>query len=387
MSYGLTDTGFIIKPMEVIRQELEDYQREHIDTALDFSDQSVISQLNASMSYQLALLWETALGVYSSQYPDTAVGFALTQVAAITGTKRSEYSNTTVVGQVTLNPNKALPAGSKAHLHERPSDLFETVTDVPATTAGGTFDVTFKALEPGSLDVLPGQLDTIAEPVSGWTAVTNAASGVPGSEPETDSEFRLKRERELEAQGGANLDAIRADVSRVDGVIGVNAYENVKGYEVNGMPPHSILITVRGGSDADVAEAIFNSKAAGIDTTGNTSVIVEDSQQEEHTIYFSRAAAVNFYADITIEPGELWDNSTDPDYIKEQVAAYVNSLSIGSDVIYYEVIHAIFNSEGVYKVPQLLIGLSSPPGSTGDIVIADNQYPEADPANISITVL
>jgi uncharacterized phage protein gp47/JayE len=274
-----------------------------------------------------------------------------------------------------------------AHLNGRPSDRFVTTVEVPADPTGGDFDVLFEAETVGTLQVDIGQLNTIAEPVSGWTAVTNASAGDPGSEPETDDELRLKRERELEAAGSANLDAIIANVSNVDGVIDVSGIDNVKHYYVNGLPPKSIRITVRGGSDDDVAEAIFDTKSAGIDTIGDTTINVVDSQGQNQPINFVRGSALTFYAEATLQVSALWNPPDDLDAAKARVSAYINSLGLGDDVIYDRVLCALYDAEEkIEKVLTLTIGFAPSPVGTSDLSVSDENYATSDVANLDITV-
>ena len=338
ITYGLTDAGFVLKPFSVIRSEIEEYQLEYVDEGLDLSDDTALAQINVSHALQIAEVWELAAAVYSNQYPDTATGSSLVNVASLTGTTPNEYSATRVLGQVTLNPNTTLPVGSVANLTDRPNSRFATVTEVPADPGGGTFDVWFESEELGAIDVLAGQLSEIAEPVTGWTAVTNAEAGLPGSEPETDDELRIKREREIETSGAGNKEAIRADVSQVEGVIDVSVEENVKEYYVGDLPPKSIRVTVRGGAEEDIAQAIFDSKSAGIDTVGNVSVDVIDSEGITQTIRYRDGAPVNFYCEVEVE----WISGEQSDAVKENIAAYVNSLGLGDDVKYDLVLCAVY---------------------------------------------
>ena len=386
--YGLTADGFVLKPFAVIRQEVEDYQLLHIDAGLDFSDQSSISQNTIPLANQIAELWQLAQAVDAAFTADRSNDFSLVEVAALTGTTVTPYSKTTVVGQVNLNPDKSLAVGSVANITSRPNTRFLTTVEVPADPLGRVlFDVEFEAEDSGPIEVGIGQLNEIAEPQNGWTAVTNAVVGIPGSEPETDDELRLKRETELRSSGSANLDSILAAVSQVSGVVGVAGSENVLNRIVDGMPPNSVSITVRGGSDADVAQAIFTAKSAGIGTVGTTHVAVTDSQNESQDIYLIRSTALDFYATMSIEVTTDWDVTPDKADIKTRIAAYVNALSSGGDVIYDQIKCKTLDNGHVYKITSLQIDFAPAPSSTVDLAVAVTNYALSDVANISITVV
>ncbi len=385
MAYGLTANGFTLKTFADIQEEVEDYERLHISEGLELSDDSDLGQVNVAHINQLALLWELAQGLWAAYDADTANDWSLDQLAALTGTLRNKYSSTVVTAQVTLNPNKALPAGSIANLSDRPNSRFISLTDVPADAAGGSFDVDFESETKGAIDVIAGQLDEIYVAVSGWTAITNAAAGVPGSQPELDPDFRDKRESELTASGSTNLDAIIAGVSKVTSVVDVNGVQNDTDLTVGILPPHSVGITVRGGADADLAEAIFIETAGGIGTAGTTAVVVEDSQGTEHTIRFTRAAPLTFYATTVIDKNDDWNGTTSEDEVKAAISAYINSLGVADDVIYDRVKATYVNITGVDLITSLFIGFSASPSGTSDLAVSDSEYATSDVANISVT--
>lgn len=388
MTYGVTNDGFVRKPFSVIRSEIEDYQRANIDPGLILSDRSVLGQVNVAVANQAAELWELGQGVYASQYPDSSNGWNLDQVCSLTGTRRNNSTKTTVTGQVTLNPFKNLPAGSVANLTSQPNKRFITLTEVPADPAGGTFDVVFEAEEPGATQVAIGQLNEIAEPVDGWTAVDNAADGVTGAQREEDDQLRTKRENELESQGSTNVDSIRADLLSVTGVLAARVFENDKDIVSGSMPPHSIHCILRGGAAADVGQAIFDTKAAGIDTTiGAQAVVITDSQGFDHTMRFDFATEKVVHVETTIltDP-DVFDVVQGPIDIKANVAAYINGLDIGADVIYDQVKCAIVAVAGVVKTTVLKQGFTDPPTITTDLTIAAGEYASSDVANIDVTV-
>jgi hypothetical protein len=286
---------------------------------------------------------------------------------------------------VTLNPNKSLPAGSIANLTDRPDDRFVTLTTVPADPGGGTFDVVFQAEEVGALNVAIGQLSEITVAVSGWTAVTNAAAGTTGTEPEADPDFRDKRDRELEASGSTNIDAIKAGVSQVSGVVDVTGFENPLSIVSGGLPPNSVAITVRGGAAADIAEAIFIEKAGGITTFGTTTTAVVDTEGTSHDINWTAATELTFYADVEVETNDDWNGATSIANIKTQIALYVNDLDIGEDVIYDRVKAAIFEEPGVYKITSLEMDFSASPTGTIDLVVGADEYAASDVGDIGVT--
>ena len=187
-----------------------------------------------------------------------------------------------------------MPIGSVANLSGQPNVRFLTTEAVTASIAGGDYDVTFEAEYDGAISVAAGQLDEISEAVSGWIAVSNDNPGVTGTEPETDPNFRIKIERELGASGSTNLTAIIASVVRDTDCTNANGKENDTDLTDSFLlPPHSIHIVCKDGTSADIAQTIFEEKAAGIRTFGSEEETVLDHNDEDQTIYFSYAETVD----------------------------------------------------------------------------------------------
>jgi uncharacterized phage protein gp47/JayE len=142
----------------------------------------------------------------------------------------------------------------------------------------------------------------IATPYTGWTAVTNAADAAPGSAAESDVQLRARRERELRALASSSLNGIRAALAAVTGVSSVSLEENATPAfdAVRVLPPNTLRATVQGGTDADVAAALFASRPAGIATAGSVSVVVTDAGGFSRTTRFSRPTTVNAYALVRV---------------------------------------------------------------------------------------
>ncbi len=389
-TYGITDDGFVIKPLSVIRQEIDDELLSTVDPGLDLSDRSVLGQVNGVIAGALAEVWELGQAVYNAAYPDSASGASLDNVCSLTGTSRSPTTKTLVPDvSVTLSPNTTLPVGSVAHLTNQPNARFLSLAEVVGGAAGGVFTVDFEAETAGETVVAIGQLDQIAEPVTGWTAVNNTVAGETGDETETDAELRTKRLNELEAGGSTSVNAIRANLlQNVDGIISAIVFENDTDIADGlGRPPHSIHCVIRGGTAADIAEQIFESKAAGIATYGDETETVTDSAGYTHDINFDFATELDFYCDIEITvDSEIWQGATSIALLKANIAAYVNGLGIGGDVIYDLVKCAAFETPGVLTITAMVMDFSDPPSGTSDLTVDETEVAISDVANIGVDV-
>lgn len=210
---------------------------------------------------------------------------------------------------------------------------------ITATTYLSVDNVTcvgsIEADEDGALEAALGSITIISTPVSGLTSATNPADLTEGRATETDEELRLRAAQSVQIAGKATVPAITSAIANVSGVSLVSVIENTTMYsDADGRPAKSYECVVVGGADADIGETVWDTKPAGIQTYGNTVVVVTDDNDNEHGVYFSRP--VDQYIHVTIEYS-LYDEEAFPsggeDTMKSLITTAGNSLSVGEDVI------------------------------------------------------
>ena len=140
----------------------------------------------------------------------------------------------------------------------------------------------------GSFPAPIGTLDTIVTPISGWSSVSNPYAGVTGREVETDTEFRIRQNQYFNVGKATDAAIQGALMNNVTGIISASVYSNREDYAVDGQEPHSTECVVEGGADADVAQQILDTIAAGIKPVGDSLVDLPDSQGRTQHIRFSR---------------------------------------------------------------------------------------------------
>lgn len=162
-----------------------------------------------------------------------------------------------------------------------------------------------------------------------------------------------------------------------------------------GRPPKSFEAVVEGGSDADVAEEIWLSKPAGIQTFGNvnggTGVPIIDSQGDTQIIFFSRPTPIYVWVQVTLT---LYSEENFPtngvQLVSDAILAYGQSLGIGVDVLLQRVLCQIFTVPGVASGVMQLAATNSPNDSPvfsgNDIPIEENEVSNWDLSRIAVTV-
>jgi uncharacterized phage protein gp47/JayE len=376
---GLTSNGFQKKTLEEIKAELVAQLRADLGAGLNIETASPLGQLVGAFSGQLAEVWELGQEVHASQSPETAAGWSLTHVAALTGTVRAKATKSTVRCNISAAAGSYAAGSLVAHVLGDPLSRFVNKTALTGTTLGALFE----AETTGPVRADAGSLTVIAEPVAGWVSVSNPADAVLGRNEETDSELRTRRLEELSARGSSYVDAIRADLLQVTGVESCTVLENATDVtDGNGLPPHSVEAIVFGTySGGDVAEALFKVKPAGIQAHGATSVSVTDSQGITHAIKYTAPTALPVYLVLNltgisgIAPGST--------ALKQAIADWGNSLAVGQDVIASQIVGQIFKQPGIVDA-SVLQGLTVGPTGSFTITVGTRQVASFDTSRITV---
>lgn len=357
-TFGVLPEGFSIKPLETIKEELEDSFIANIDANLNVTSTSISGQIIGITSEGFSDLYEAIGGVYASFDPETASGAALTSLSSLTGTLREAATKSTVTLTLNLDNGTTVPAGSIVAVAGNTTIRFVTLADI-TNTSGITddFEAEAEAEVTGAVSANSGTLTVIITPTSGWNSVTNALDAVPGAAEETDPALRLRRDTELRSAGRGSKEAIKAGLLLVDEVEKVFVFENTPTVlEIVGTTDIGLVeCLVKGGVDQDVAEQLYVYKAAGIGTFGDTTVSVEDSEGNAHDVNFSRPTEIPIYIDITLVKTDDYAVDGD-DQVKTNINDYFeNNFDINDDVISNQIINTVLDVIGVYDVTSILI--------------------------------
>lgn len=388
---GITDTGFVDQTLVELKERIEADERALISPTINTSTASLVGQMNGVMASKLREVWELASAIYQAAFTDSATGYPLTLRAALTGTSRESATATRVVAQCDLDAGTYAIGTLIASVVDSPTSRFSNVEAV--TSTGGANDVIMDCETTGPVVCNSGTLTVIASPLTGFNSVTNSGDGTLGADEESDASLRLRREAELRAAGSTTADAILADLLRdVTGVESVTILENdTSTTDVNGVPGHSIECIVYGPASPTsddnqaVAEQIFASKAAGIGTYGTTTKTVNDEQNVDHSVRFTRPSTLRAYAWVTLTVDA--DLYAGDDAVQAAISAAADGFGPG-DVLYWtRVIGAPYTVAGVLSVAsygQNTTGIAS--GSQTNITPTVRQIVTLDADDVTVTV-
>jgi hypothetical protein len=312
LSDVVTANGLSIPTIEDLLTDIGNDLRATIDANLDTDPDSPMGQINGIMAERLRLLWELVSVAYNALDPDACEDFLLDATSAITGTIRGAATPSTVVLSLNLDATTTVAAGALVSVLGEPTKVFRLDADVTSVGAGN-YPGNATCTVSGRTVANAGTLTVIQSPTTGWNAVTNARDAILGQERDTDPELRVRRVNELEASGAGTVDTIRAKVLQItndDGskpVLDAVTEENTGDYiNAFGIPAHSVETVIwddlgQNAPNDSVAQAIWDTKGAGITAFGNTSGTATDKQGNPQNVAFSRCAIINGKMAITVE--------------------------------------------------------------------------------------
>lgn len=270
------------------------------------------------------------------------------------------------------------------------TDYFSYIT-IPSVINSAVIEtkkrLTFNSEVEGDISVPLGTVKTILTPVYGWLSVDNEVSAEKGSVYETDEQLRYRFSVSKAVRSTNTSEALYSQLLELNDVEAVRIYENTSNVvDTLGLPAHTFMAVVKGGTDTDIGEIIWNNKPMGITSHGSTSVTVRDSQNFERIVKFSRAQEVPVYVTVVVTKTDnnLPDNAQEQ--IRSAVVNYINSrTTFGEDVVYTRLFTPI-NSVLGHQVDSLFIGTTSSPTGTSNIVMSFDQYPVILPEFVEVTV-
>jgi hypothetical protein len=323
----------------------------------------------------------------------------------------TSITHTLGVATVTISGGHSYPSGSFVFIEGAEQSGYNKLTEISGVTAT-TFEYTvdagtvspatgsitayeatpipFESQETGPVVALAGTLKNISGSVPGVVRAENADDAVEGVNTETDPEARARADATVNIAGGGFREAIIAKLLDVTDVTTATVFSNVTNdVDANGRPPGSVECFVSGGTDADVAEGVYNSVSDGVQTFGNVTEIVTDSQGQDLTIKFSRLVQTRIYVDVTlttntdIDQGPIYPASGD-DQVKAALALI--KFEAGQDVWPEFLKNAITSAvPGIKEITLIEFEDSTPPTNTATIVIPPTNFANIDSSDVTVT--
>ena len=360
----------------------------------DVADQDVEWVTIEALAFQET--FNLALAVYDSFSPATAQGAGLSSIVKTNGIARESASYSTqpvtVVGRAFIVlTGQTVSDGTNAWTLPSPITI----------PASGTIDVTATCSVLGAISVPQGTVSGLSSITRGLQSITFSGVTSPGAAVETDPELKVRQTESTMLPAVGVVDGIQGAIAGLPNVARVAVYEN-DGLlpDANGIPGHTISAVVDGGDNTAIATAIAVRKLSS-GTFGTSSAVVPSGvAQIPRTVYFFRPGEPAIGWALTVRP--LMGFTTDGvAALQSAIAAWTNALGIGVDTaqgrIYRVPISRAYAPamlsgtvyEGTFEIvaSSLMAGRDGLAPSLTDPVIAFNEAPSCQAANVNITVL
>ena len=263
--------------------------------------------------------------------------------------KRKQESQATVKIELIGGVNVTLEVGDV--IVEANDGIRYTLSENGILNNKTTFEFTCDtAGEQGNKEV--GSIIKLVKVVNGVYDFKQSELAAGGQEQESDNEY-IERWFLSRNESEWNLDGIRAEVLKQEGVKSVYADEN-KTMQVDskGLEPKSIVLIVDGGRNEDIAKAIWKKKDQAIQMNGDTAVIVKDNQGIDREIRFYRPKKTE--VQIKIEFQKADGVNIIEENLRDIVKEYIKSVKVGEYITSYkcesEFIRTVYSADKLLNV-------------------------------------
>jgi hypothetical protein len=394
-----TPTGLDVpQESEILDGVLQDWDAAFgggMNKALETPQGQIASSLAAIISDANAVMAD----LVNQIDPDTASGFMQDAIARIYFLDRIPGAPTVVDCNVTGALGTIIPVGAQAQ--DTSGNLYVSLQQV-TIPVGGTISCQFANVNNGPIPCPANTLNQIYRAIPGWDAINNPIEGILGQNVETQAAFAYRRAQSVALNARGSLQSIYAAVFDVEGVDDVYVFENFTNANINIgstnylLVPHSLLVSVVGGTDPDVANAIWSKKDVGCDMNGNTTVTVTDTSgysppYPTYTITFLRPDPLPIKFAVT-----LTDSDSLPSNIEDLVKAAIvdafngttnggNRVRIGSLLLASKFYPPVIAIGPEVSVISILIGTAT--ADQTSILIGVDQAPTVSPDDIDVILV
>lgn len=388
LSAMVTASGISAPDYQTILSKITAYFQQIYGTDAYLNPDSKDGQMVALVALAIHDANNTAIQVYTSFSPSTALTDALTRNVKINGITRKPATRSTVDVVLTGTAGTTITNGSVKDANGITWNLPASVT----IDVGGSVTATAICAASGAVAAVIGSVKQINTPTRGWAAVINLTAATVGTDAEKDSALRVRQSQSVALPALTPFEAVDGAIANISGVVRHKLYENdSKVEDANGIPQSSISAVIDGGDAIDIAQTIRGKKGQGVGTYGTTTVTVPDKYGNPHDINFFRSTDVPVFVAINLKVFTGYTTQVG-EQIKQAIADYINGLTIGDDVLLsrlYSPANLGVQSGGnskYYDINSLAIGKSAATVMPANVVTAFNESASCSIANIALTV-
>jgi hypothetical protein len=283
--------------------------------------------------------------------------------------------------------------------------------------AGGTVSSSWQNIATGPIPCPANTLVKVYQAVPGWDTITNPADGTLGQDVETRAEFEFRRQNSVALNSRGTCPSIYGNVfEKVLGALDCYVIDNPAGITVLKGPTNypmahnSLFVAVIGGTDAEVAQAIWEKKdngcsyaawpdwpsgstVPGMGTVASETVLDPSGYsfpQPSYEVSFIRPGplAIKFAVRIVNLPSLPANITT---LIQNAIVAQFNGTNgsvrarIGAAILAANYYAPVALAASNVQLISVLVGTATPTDTQVDVGI--DQAPTLDPADITVTLV
>lgn len=352
--------------------------------------EGVVDNIATAGSLTCMALEDVMLYLAKNMNPYTAEGEWQDALYSLVGLTRTYASYTVVTRTIQGLANTTYAVGSIRFKNVATDDIFELNTEV-TTDGNGIATGSFTAMELGAIELDSVATLEIVDAPEGITAVYYSVGNTTtvGEDYEDDSEFRLRWIATNSVKVGSKTEGGMkvALLPLCDNYAkNINIRQNRNTIEYADFDKHTMNITLKSAeSDTTIANTIFDNLTDGLGLYGTTTVTVQDDENNDVDIKFTRATEVPIRFNIEVVLGSGVSLANISSSIKD---AIVNNFaySMGERVVANDFYHYINEIDGVDYVETLEVSTTASGATLGQTVAIDfDEYSSVIANNITVS--
>lgn len=225
---------------------------------------------------------------------------------------RKPAEPTTVMCNCT-GANVTIPVGAQGI--DESNNIYVCVDGGSIPASGGTISLAFTCVTVGPVACAANTLNRIYLAIPGWDSINNPSDGVLGTNVESRFDFEARRKESVAKNARGTIQAVQGAVLDVNNVLDAFCYQNDADTSITyrgvTLGAHSMYAAVVGGTNANVAKAIWSKKSPGCSYNGNTNVTVVDDNPNysppppSYVVTFTRPTSVKFFFNVVLSNNAL----------------------------------------------------------------------------------
>lgn len=373
-----SENGVITPDTSTLKAEVEAEFKQIFGNDIDLSSASPLGRFCAYETECRRKVIENNAAMVNTLNPRKTYGIYKDILGSLFDNQRLGGTASTVYAQLGGAAGTVIPSGALAM--DKSGNYWRSQSDITIAENGAAAGY-FICKKIGPVACPAGALNQIITPVLGWETINNEEAGDIGQDRQSDADFNI----ENIYHGKALMQSILSKLKSVNG------FKSVWGFDNYGDTPQTVAgvtaaaktvyVCVDGGTDADVAQCIFESKSAGAGYTGDVLVEVYEPVSGTYTpVKFNRPQSVAVYASIKVSAASDGD-----DEIKNIIAQYIEGTDIHETITIFALSNYIKENLPNVEILDLQIGLSAGALGYEAVELNGNQRADISLENITIT--